>query len=114
MFYQDKFLYLTCTISVTPKNIICLVRINYTDCRMSEHTILSTIEDKIQIILRQTDYTEEVAREKLTLHDFDEIKCIKEYLGVGKQNPVTVKKSFSLNQQIYKEIRGKLAGAPPP
>ena len=56
--------------------------------------------------MRQTDYTEEKTREKLVLHDFDEIKCIKEYLGINTETKN--KKNVSINQQIYKELRNKL------
>ena len=74
-----------------------------------QNNIIVSLEEKIQIIMRQTDYTEEKAREKLNLHDFDEIKCIKEYLGIDiKEKTSTIKKGVSLNQQIYKEIRYKL------
>ena len=35
--------------------------------------------------MRQTDYNEETAREKLSEHDFDEIATIKSYLGITKK-----------------------------
>ena len=66
----------------------------------------SQIEDKVQKILRQTDYSEETAREKLSQHNYDEIQVIKSYLGIAeKKAPSTVK---SLNQEIYKQLRYKL------
>ena len=40
------------------------------------------IPEKIQIILRQTNYTEEQANEKLKEYNFDEISVIKSYLGI--------------------------------
>ena len=43
------------------------------------------IEEKIQTVMRQTDYNEETAREKLSEHDFDEIATIKSYLGITKK-----------------------------
>ena len=65
------------------------------------------LEKKIQLVQRQTNYTEEQAREKLALNDYDEMKCIREYLGVPSKK-ATITKPASLNQQIYKEIRHKL------
>ena len=64
-------------------------------------------KEKIQIVLRQTNYTQDIAIEKLALHDNDEIKCIKDYLGITEKK-APPKKISSLNQQIYQEIRHKL------
>jgi hypothetical protein len=64
------------------------------------------IHDKIQKILRQTDYTKEVAVEKLKEHNFDEIETIRNYLGItSKKKTSTIK---SVNQEIYKQLRYKL------
>jgi hypothetical protein len=63
------------------------------------------IDDKVQIILRQTDYSEEAAREKLKEHNFNEIAVIKSYFGIAEKKPIEIK---SINQEIYKQIRYKL------
>ena len=63
------------------------------------------IEDKVQVILRQTDYNEEQAREKLKEHGFDEIATIKAYLGITAKKAPQIK---SVNQEIYKQLRSKL------
>jgi 5'-3' exonuclease len=63
------------------------------------------IEDKVQIVLRQTDYNEEQAREKLKEHGFDEIATIKAYLGITEKKAPQIK---SVNQEIYKQLRSKL------
>jgi hypothetical protein len=63
------------------------------------------IDDKVQIILRQTDYSEEAAREKLKEHNFNEISVIKSYFGIAEKKTIEVK---SINQEIYKQIRYKL------
>jgi len=63
------------------------------------------IDDKIQVIMRQTDYTETVAREKLLQHNFNEISVIKSYLGISEKKSTQVK---SINQEIYKQLRYKL------
>ena len=65
----------------------------------------SEIEDKVSKILRQTDYTDEQAREKLKEYNFDEIVVIKAYLGINEKNNAQVK---SINQEIFKQIRYRL------
>lgn len=60
----------------------------------------------IDIVLRQTNYTKEVAIQKLEEHNNNTINVIKEYMGVKpaeKKAPVK-----SLNQEIYRQIRIKL------
>jgi hypothetical protein len=63
------------------------------------------IDEKVQKVLRQTDYTEEQAREKLKEHGYDEIETIKAYLGITKKKAPEIK---SVNQEIYKQLRSKL------
>lgn len=65
-----------------------------------------SIDEKIDVILRQTDYTPEIAREKLEEMNGDHIKVIKCFLGIAeKKEPQKIK---SLNQEIYKQLRYKL------
>ena len=63
------------------------------------------IEDKVQKILRQTDYTEDMAREKLKEYQYDEIAVIKSYLGISEKKPCQMK---SVNQEIFRQLRNKL------
>ena len=63
------------------------------------------IEEKIQKILRQTNYSEELAKTKLLEYNFNEIDVIKTYLGVNEKKQQPMK---SLNQEIFKQIRYKL------
>ena len=63
------------------------------------------IDEKVQIIIRQTDYTEEVAKEKLKEFNYDHIAVIKSYLGVPDKKAQPVK---SVNQEIYKQLRYRL------
>ena len=63
------------------------------------------LAEKVQIILRQTDYNEEQAREKLKEYGFDEIATIKAYLGITEKKAPQIK---SVNQEIYKQLRSKL------
>lgn len=60
------------------------------------------IEEKIQIIQRQTNYTNEESLQKLQLNNQDHIQVIKNYLGVTeKKAPIAKTK----NQEIYRQIR---------
>jgi Fe-S cluster assembly scaffold protein SufB len=62
--------------------------------------------ENIDIVLRQTNYTKEIAIQKLEEHNNNTINVIKEYMGVKpaeKKAPVK-----SLNQEIYRQIRLKL------
>lgn len=63
------------------------------------------ITEKIQIVLRQTDYTEEVALEKLKEKNYDEIATIRAYFGITEKKAPPVK---SVNQEIYRQLRTKL------
>ena len=63
------------------------------------------IDEKIQKVMRQTDYSENVAREKLKEYNFDEIATIKAYLGITEKKALPVK---SVNQEIYKQLRCRL------
>ena len=63
------------------------------------------INNKIQVILRQTNYSEEEAREKLKEHNYDHLKVIKGYLGLTEKK-APIKKS--MNQEIYRQLRHKL------
>ena len=62
-------------------------------------------EEKIQMIMRQTDYDEKTASDKLEFFDYDHIKVIKDFLGVKEKKSAPIK---SLNQEIYKQIRSKM------
>jgi hypothetical protein len=67
------------------------------------------IASKIEIILRQTDYDKEKAIEKLKLFDFNEMDVIRDYFGITEKK--APQKVGSVNQAIYKQIRGHLDGA---
>lgn len=67
------------------------------------------ITDKISIIKRQTNFSDEddsYIEERLNYYEGDVIKVIKEHLGISikkKETPIV-----SLNQEIYKQFREKL------
>jgi len=64
------------------------------------------LENKIQIVLGQTDYTRDKAKELLLENNYDEIRVIKLYLNINTEPSSKDKKS--LNQQIYTQLREKL------
>ena len=66
----------------------------------------SQINEKIQIVIRQTDYNEEKAIEKLKLFGYDEIAVIKDYMGITEKKAPP--KITSVNQAIYKQLRTHL------
>ena len=63
------------------------------------------LKTKVPLVCRQTNYTEEEALIKLQQHDNDEIKVIKEYMGITTKKEAPIK---SLNQEMYKQIRHTL------
>ncbi len=56
-------------------------------------------QETIDLVCRQTTYTEEQSREKLSLHNNDPIKVIHEYMAYQK-------KEIKPPTTIYSEIRG--------
>ena len=81
---------------------------------MSEISLIETkeIDEKVQIVLRQTDYTADQAKEKLETFNYNEYNVIKDYMGINiKKQETNNKHSSSINQQIYKQIRTKLDGS---
>jgi hypothetical protein len=63
------------------------------------------VQEKIQMILRQTDYTQEEAHNKLIECNDDPLLVIKQFLGITeKKTPPIV----SVNQEIYRQLRNKL------
>ncbi len=70
----------------------------------------SNTSDKIDLIMRQTDYNKTTAEEKLSEYKDDAMQVIRAYLNGGKINKPCVTR-LSVNQQIYKEIRGMMDDA---
>ncbi len=68
-----------------------------------------SLSNNIDIILRQTNYSEEEAREKLFEYNNDYVAVIKAYLGVKKG--ASKPEIKSVNQEIYKQMRFKLDSA---
>ncbi len=62
------------------------------------------IEKHVNMIMSQTTYTKEEAKEKLKLFNYDYIKVIKDFMNIPEKK-VQVK---TVNQEIYKQIRHTL------
>jgi len=63
------------------------------------------MNEKIQIIMRQTDLSKDEIIQKLKEYNNDHILVIKSYFGI-KHTPH--KEVTSINQEIYKQLRSKL------
>jgi len=68
---------------------------------------MSSIREKevINLVMRQTDYTEEQTKEKLKQWNNNYINVIKEYLNPNFNEKETKKLTKTLNQQMMGEIR---------
>ena len=64
------------------------------------------LDQHVQKVMSQTNYTEEEAKEKLRLFNCDYMKVIRDYMGIpDKKEEVKIK---SVNQEIFRQIRKKL------
>jgi uncharacterized protein (DUF2267 family) len=59
----------------------------------------------IQMVMRQTNYSESEAEEKLVKFNNNPLVVIKDFMGIVEK-PKAV--AASLNQEIYKQLRSKL------
>ena len=64
------------------------------------------LSDKMDIIMRQTNYTETEAHAQLELCNLDHILVIKTFLGIHDKPKIV--KPTSLNQETYRQIRLQL------
>ena len=63
------------------------------------------MEQKIEQILSQTNYSREEILQKLENHNGDVILVIKEYMGIKSNVENSKIRSNQLNQEIYRQIR---------
>ena len=59
----------------------------------------------IEMVMRNTDYTEAQAQEKLVAHNNDITCVIREYLSGTPVESIVLDESKSTNQRVYQEIR---------
>ena len=68
-----------------------------------------SFEEKINIILIQTNLSKEEASKKLTDFDDDHLLVIRDWLGIPlKSLSSSSKKTISIHQQIFKQLRTKM------
>jgi hypothetical protein len=71
-----------------------------------EKQIATRRQAMVELIMRQTDYTEEVTKKKLELWNDNYLHVIKEYMNPNFRDKVeTPEPSSTKNQMIYGEIR---------
>jgi hypothetical protein len=75
------------------------------DKSLDKDSVLDKENELIQMIMRQTDYTEVTAREKLIEYNYNSLLVIKKYMGLDDKPKEIIK---SVNQEIYKQLRYKL------
>jgi hypothetical protein len=75
------------------------------DSDKDKNLVLDKENELVQMIMRQTDYTEVTAREKLIEYNYNSLLVIKKYMGLDDKPKETIK---SVNQEIYKQLRYKL------
>lgn len=82
---------------------------------MAEQSISCVETDKIiekrDMICRQTDYSVEVAEQKLKEHQYDEVQVIREYMGLPplkKETKSNVISKTGIQQEIFRQIRHQL------
>ena len=66
--------------------------------------------DPLSMIMRQTNYDQATAQQKMLEHNNNIMQVIREYMAPAKPIKVCTTK-LSVNQQIYKEIRGMMDDA---
>lgn len=64
------------------------------------------MDEDIDFIMRQTNYTREISYQKLLEHDNNKILVIKEFMGIPFSQKEVPKKS--IQQEIYSQIRKKM------
>ena len=65
------------------------------------------IQERLEILKRQTSYSDDEAIDALKKHNYDTMSCIREYLEIPTKKKEEPKK-MSVNQQIYRELRHQL------
>ena len=67
---------------------------------------ISFCKNDINIIMTQTNYTEEQARAKMQVFNGDYMQVIRDYMGISVKKEE--KKVKSVNQEIFRQIRTKM------
>jgi hypothetical protein len=62
-------------------------------------------EEAVEIVLRQTTLSRDEVVERLQQNNYNYVKVIEEFMGINRDKSKK-KQDLTVNQQIYKEIRG--------
>ena len=67
---------------------------------------ITNINEKIKVIITQTNYDKSKALHKLLEMEYDEIRVIKDYMGIDcKEKTYSHSNNLSTQQKIYKSFR---------
>ena len=66
---------------------------------------IADMYNTVQIVMRQTNYEEKDAFEKLSESDWDPVKVIRDYMHITSQDKDDNEDTKTVNQGIFKEIR---------
>lgn len=65
-------------------------------------------EEIINLVIRQTNYSEEQAKQELENNNYDYLSVIKSYMNIPDKTQDNQSSNKTVNQQIYTEIRNFL------
>lgn len=66
---------------------------------------ISNINNKINVVMKQTNYDKLEAINKLMKMNYDEISVIKDYMGISNDKESSESNNLSTQQKIYKSFR---------
>lgn len=94
---------LTDTTIVTVDTIVNDTEISRENLKQLYDSITEPLNELIQIVCRQTELTEEEAKDRLEKEQYNYMKVLNDYFGI--KDTSKNKNRMSTNQQIYGEIR---------
>lgn len=97
---------LTDTTIVTDDTIVNDTEISRENLKQLYESITQPLNEVIQIVCRQTELTEEEAKDRLEKEQYNYMKVLNDYFGIKDTSKNKNRLStLSTNQQIYGEIR---------
>lgn len=97
---------LTDTAIVTDDTIVNDNEISRENLKQLYDSITQPLNEVIQIVCRQTELTEEEAKDRLEKEQYNYMKVLNDYFGIkDTSNNKNRMSTLSTNQQIYGEIR---------
>lgn len=91
---------------VTDDTIVNDTEISRENLKQLYESITQPLNEVIQIVCRQTELTEEEAKDRLEKEQYNYMKVLNDYFGIkDTSNNKNRMSTLSTNQQIYGEIR---------